>query len=319
MMWMENSSVKTVETTPLEENSLEVFDRVIFPFKRNEMKGALDQEGSVMALSKTEVVTIPPTMSIKGAAETMTRYRFRRLPVTDPGTNRLLGIIGSSDIIDFLGGGDKFKVIKKKHKGNFLAAINESVREIMMQDVVSLDASATLDDGLKTLLSSRVGGVVITQNNRVVGILTEKDFVSLMAEKVTGKKVEDYMTRNVVSATLGMTLGDVAKTMTRNSFRRLPVLSKGDLIGIITTRHIVDFIGRNSVFAKIVKNEVQEVLKTRAREIMDENVAVVSKDTDIGEAAKIMRERKTGTVCVVDNGRLVGILTERDIVRAVGE
>ncbi|MFQ6135659.1 MAG: CBS domain-containing protein [Candidatus Hydrothermarchaeales archaeon] len=311
--------MKTVETTPLEENSLEVFDRVIFPFKRNEMKGALDQEGSVMALSKTEVVTIPPTMSIKGAAETMTRYRFRRLPVTDPGTNRLLGIIGSSDIIDFLGGGDKFKVIKKKHKGNFLAAINESVREIMMQDVVSLDASATLDDGLKTLLSSRVGGVVITQNNRVVGILTEKDFVSLMAEKVTGKKVEDYMTRNVVSATLGMTLGDVAKTMTRNSFRRLPVLSKGDLIGIITTRHIVDFIGRNSVFAKIVKNEVQEVLKTRAREIMDENVAVVSKDTDIGEAAKIMRERKTGTVCVVDNGRLVGILTERDIVRAVGE
>ena len=283
------------------------------------MDGVLVQGGSIMTISKTDVVTIPPTMSIKSAADTMTKYRFRRLPITDPGTNRLLGILGSSDIIDLLGGGDKFKFIKRKYSGNFLAAINDSVREIMAPDVLALDKRATLKDALQTLMNSRVGGIVITHRGGVVGIVTEKDFVVLMAEKMTGKKVGEYMTEKVVTASLGMTLGDVSKTMTRNSFRRLPVMSRDQLVGIITTRQIVDFIAENRVFKKIVKNEVQEVLNTRADEIMEKSVTAVDKEMDIGEAARVMDEERTGTACVVEDDKLIGILTERDIVRAVAE
>ncbi len=283
------------------------------------MKGALVQEGSIMTLSKREVVTIPPTMSIKNAAETMTKYRFRRLPITDPGTNRLLGILGSSDIIDLVGGGDKFKFINRKYNGNFLAAINDSVRAIMRPNVLSLDKNASLKDALNTLMNSRVGGVVITQDGGVVGILTEKDFVVLMAEKITGKTVEEFMTKKVVTATLGMTLGDVTKIMTRNSFRRVPVVSRNQLVGIITTRHIVDFIAENRVFKKIVKNEVQEVLNTRAEEIMAKDITVVNKDMDIGEASRIMDKEGSGTACVLEDDKLIGILTERDIIRAVAE
>ncbi|MFQ5888152.1 MAG: CBS domain-containing protein, partial [Candidatus Hydrothermarchaeales archaeon] len=106
---------------------------------------------------------------------------------------------------------------------------------------------------------------------------------------------------------------------TRNSFRRLPVVSRDRLVGIITTRQIVDFIAENRVFTKIVKNEVQEVLNTRAEEIMEKNVTVVDKGIDIGEAARLMDKERTGTACVVEGNRLVGILTERDIVRAVAE
>ncbi len=276
--------------------------------------------GSIMTIASTNVVTIPPTMTIKGAIDTMTKYRFRRLPVVDAGTNRLIGIIGSSDIIEFLGGGDKAKLLLKKHNGNFLASINDSVREIMATDVITVDMSASIEDALSLILNSRIGGVVIVDDeNRVKGIVTERDFVFLLAEKVTGKKVEDYMTRNVITVTPGTRLGDACKIMVRNSFRRLPVVSVGFLEGILTTRMIINFLGKNEIFEKIKNNSIEDVLNIRVSEIMSKNVPTVTKDKDLGDVARIMEETGFGTVCVVEDGKLIGILTERDIVRALAE
>lgn len=273
---------------------------------------------SIMSIAAKEVVTIPPTMTIKGAAETMTKYGFRRLPVADPGTNRLLGIIGSSDIIDFLGGGKKFQIIQKKYKGNFLAAINESVREIMVTDVLTVGKDASIKEVLNLIIKTRIGGVVVVdRDKKVLGIITERDLAFLLADKLTGKKVEEYMTKKVVTASPKTTLGEAARIMTKNSFRRLPIVSDGKLVGMLTTRMIIDFIGRNNMFAKIVENRVDEVLKTKCEEIMKTRVATVTRDMDFGEAARVIKDEGVGTVCVVDNDKLAGILTERDLVLAL--
>lgn len=273
---------------------------------------------SIMSIAAKEVVTIPPTMTIKGAAETMTKYGFRRLPVADPGTNRLLGVVGSSDIIDFLGGGEKFQIIQKKYKGNFLAAINESVREIMVTDVLTVGKDASIKDVLNLIIKTRIGGVVVVdRDKKVLGIITERDLAFLLADKLTGKKVEEYMTKKVVTASPKTTLGEAARIMTKNSFRRLPVVSDGKLVGMLTTRMIIDFIGRNNIFAKIVENRVDEVLKTKCEEIMKTRVATVTRDMDLGEAARVIKDEGVGTVCVVDNDKLAGILTERDLVLAL--
>ncbi len=277
-----------------------------------------EYKGSIMSIANKPVITVPPTMTVKGAAETMTKYRFRRLPVTDPGTNKLLGVIGSSDIIEFLGGGEKYLLIENKHNGNFLAAINESVREIMVTDVVTLGTEASIKDAMELMSSSRVGGLVIVDGERrVVGIVTERDFVFLLANKVAGKKAAEYMTKKVMTTTAGMNLGDATRIMVRNSFRRLPVISQGFLTGILTTRMIIEYIGRNHIFSKIVKNRVEEVLKTPVEEIMKAQVPTVGPDTDLGEVARVMEESGTGTVCVVEDRKLLGILTERDILKAL--
>ena len=62
-----------------------------------------DYEGEIMTLAKKEVISIPPTKTIKEAAEMMIEHGFRRLPVTHPGSNKLLGIVTAMDILDFLG------------------------------------------------------------------------------------------------------------------------------------------------------------------------------------------------------------------------
>jgi CBS domain-containing protein len=60
-----------------------------------------------------------------------------------------------------------------------------------------------------------------------------------------------------------------------------------------------------------------QVLNTPALEIASKNVLTVEPETDVGQAAKIMREKHIGAVPVVKNGALVGILTERDFFKII--
>jgi len=64
-----------------------------------------------MPLARKTVITVPPTTRIKNVAELMVERGVRRLPVTSPGTKKLMGIVRTRDIIDFLGGGEKFRIV----------------------------------------------------------------------------------------------------------------------------------------------------------------------------------------------------------------
>jgi CBS domain-containing protein len=234
---------------------------------RDRMRG-FSESDSVKSLASKKVVTISPTSTIKSAVELMVKNRFRRVPVTDSGTGRLLGIFGSSDIVDLVGGGKKYQLIRKAHSGNFLSAINDSVRRVMNKDVLSIDQNASLKDALRLILSSKRGGLVLVDKKmNVKGIITERDFLNVARNRAGSKKATGIMTSNVISATPGTTLGDATKIMIRNSFRRLPIVSEDKLVGMVTTRTIIDFIGENGAFDKIVENDIEEILNTRVRQI----------------------------------------------------
>jgi CBS domain-containing protein len=284
---------------------------------RDRMRG-WSKSGSIAGITTKDVVTTPPTSTIKSAVEAMVKNRFRRLPVTDSGTGRLLGIVGSSDIVDLIGGGRKYQLISKAHRGNFLSAINDSVKQVMNTDVLTIDSSASAREGLMQVLSSNRGGlVVVDKENKIQGIVTERDFVEIASDQAGSKKVADLMTPQVVSATPGTTLGDAAKIMVRNSFRRLPIVSEGRLVGMVTTRTIIDFIGQNGAFEKLVKNDINEILKTRVSEVMGHSAATVERGADLKTAIDLMVSTREGTVCVVEGGHLAGILTERDVARSI--
>ncbi len=125
------------------------------------------------------------------------------------------------------------------------------------------------------------------------------------------------MTPDVITATPGTTLGDAAKIMVRNSFRRLPIVSKGRLVGMVTTRSLINFIGQNGAFERIVKNEISEILETRVSEVMSHIAVTVERNADLMTAINLMVSTKEGTVCVVEGEKLAGILTERDVARSI--
>lgn len=309
---MDNFS-KTVRT---EKHGRKGYMRSMAPI---DFKSRISQiPGDIMTVASRDVVTIPPTMPVIEAVKTMLSRGFRRLPVADAGTNRLKGIVTSQDIVDFLGGGKRNLIVKNKFKGNLLSAVNSSISEIMEENVVTLNEKDSLKDALNTMLKENIGGIPITDNEgKVTAIISERDFVFIVSGIVTGKTVNSYMSKKTVTAPSDMSVGTAAKSMINNGFRRLPVIRDNVLIGIITASDIMRFLGSGEMFERLVTGNAREVFEVPISTLIRRDVIFTKSDVDLGVAASVMLDKNVGSLPVLEDGELKGIITERDFVRAM--
>ncbi|HMB46619.1 MAG TPA: CBS domain-containing protein [Candidatus Methanoperedens sp.] len=277
-----------------------------------------EKSGDIMSIASNDVITIPPTMPVIEAVKTMLNHGFRRIPIADAGTKHLLGIVTSNDIVDFLGGGKRNLIIKNKFKGNLLAAVNGSISEIMETNVVSLNVKDSLKDALNTMIKEKIGGIPITDGDGAVkAIISERDFVFLMSGIATGKTVEGYMSKKIVTAPSDMSIGAAARSMINNGFRRLPILRDNVLIGIITASDIMRFLGSGDMFDRLVTGNAREVFEVSVSTLIQRDIIFTKSDIDLGEAANVMLDKDVGSLPVLEEGELKGIITERDFVRAM--
>lgn len=279
---------------------------------------ARKREGEIMSIAKSPVVTMAPTTPVYDAIRVMVKAGFRRIPVVDPGTKRLRGIITATDIVNYLGGGKKFQIIQRKYGGNFYKAINEPVKSVMTREVASTLATSNIGDAIKRMKTHRVGGLpVVDEENRVWAIVTERDIAFIFTGKISGVKVAEVMSKKVVTAKPKTSIFEAEKTMVQHGFRRLPIVENGEITGIITVMDILRFFGSGRVFQHLQSGTIVQVLQTSIFEIAVKDVVTVDQEADVGQAARLMQEKKIGALPVVQNERLVGIITERDFFKLI--
>ena len=169
---------------------------------------------NIMKIASKDVISIPPSKSIKDTAKVMMEHQFRRLPVTDPGSGKDLGIVTVMDILDFFGGGNKFNIIEKKYSDNFLAAINEPVREIMSRDVICLSEKSSIYDVVDVMLANQIGALpIVDGDENLVGIVTERDIALSLAGEIDDRTAQDYMSTKVFTTTPGTPIESACKIM----------------------------------------------------------------------------------------------------------
>ncbi len=121
--------------------------------------------------------------------------------------------------------------------------IVKSIIDIKGGDVVTLEPSVSLDTAAKLLAERRIGAVVVLgADDRVVGILSERDIVREIADRGVAAMqapVSQVMTRKVVTCTLDETLHSIMERMTAGKFRHVPVIDQGRLAGIISIGDVV--------------------------------------------------------------------------------
>jgi CBS domain-containing protein len=279
---------------------------------------AKKREGEVMNIAKTQVVTMASTTRVYDAVHIMSKQGFRRIPISDPGTKRLLGIVTATDIVNYFGGGDKFQIIQQKYEGNFYKAINEPVKTIMTHDAVSVLVTADLKEAIGLMIENNVGGLpVVDDKGKIWAIITERDVIDLFTGKIAGVRVEDEMSRKTLTANPSTTIFEAVKTMTTQGFRRLPIVSDKKLAGIMTVMDIVRYFGSKKVFEHLRAGTITQVLQTPIMEIATKKVVTVEPRMDVSIAAKLMRDNNIGALPVVDNEKLVGIITERDFFKVI--
>lgn len=127
-------------------------------------------------------------------------------------------------------------------------------------------------------------------------------------------RVADRMSRGAITIRRDATAETAWNLMTTRRIRHLPVVDADErLVGIVTDRDLrqVPFVPVSAGRAVPVGLPVER--------IMTAAVISVRPEADLFEAARLMHEHKIGALPVVENGRLVGILTEIDLLRALAE
>jgi len=121
--------------------------------------------------------------------------------------------------------------------------IVKSIIDIKGRDVVTTEPGVSLDAAAKLLAERRIGAVVVLgANDRVVGILSERDIVRVIAERgihAMQEPLSQVMTRKVATCTLDESIHSIMERMTAGKFRHMPVVEQGRLTGIISIGDVV--------------------------------------------------------------------------------
>jgi acetoin utilization protein AcuB len=127
-------------------------------------------------------------------------------------------------------------------------------------------------------------------------------------------RIEEIMTKDVITVNPETKLLDAQKMMMANNIRRLPVVDHGKLVGIITEHDLNE--STPSRMNPMGAQQLHYMLsKMKVKDVMKKNPITVSPYTPFEDALRIGQEKKIGSFPVVEDGKLVGITTESDIVR----
>lgn len=115
-------------------------------------------------------------------------------------------------------------------------------QDIMKQYTTMLSGELSVLEASKIMASDQVGFVIIQIDGDPVGIVTEWDLINnVVSKEVDTRKVKlkDIMKQNMISVAPDTPTDKVADMMNRNGIRRIPVISNGRLLGVITSRDIL--------------------------------------------------------------------------------
>ena len=144
------------------------------------------------------------------------------------------------------------------------------IGDIMSRKVVSARPEESFSDAVRKLSSRNITGMPVVSGGRVVGIVTQSDIIRSLdvfsrindasdaatvrkllkdadvsrdaVRKLRGKKVKDIMSRKVVTVDKEKSIYEAAKLINKNSIDRLPVISRGRLVGIVTKKDLITAI-----------------------------------------------------------------------------
>jgi len=133
------------------------------------------------------VITVPPKMPIVEALNFLRRENIRRAPVIKDG--KLVGIVSSHDLLN---ASPSQATSLSIWELNYLLS-KVTVEDVMTKEVITLDVDTPIEEAARIMADNKIGGVPVTREGKVVGVITETDifklFLELMGARDPGVRV----------------------------------------------------------------------------------------------------------------------------------
>ena len=259
----------------------------------------------VKNLMSEDLITVDKDQSLSDALKLLRKHNVSRLPVLNK--KELVGIVSERDIANKLG----------SSKYEQMPASRLHVSSVMVKDVISVPETMQLADVAKLMLDEGIGSVPVMDDDKMVGIVSKADFVTLADgiafDKIT---VKEIMCKDLTVVAPAERLVHARRLMLEAHVGRLPVIEDEKVIGMVTSKDLmrafIDF--RKTVPEKYQKAQIKEVL---VEDIMSRNPVCADKDMTISEVSEIIRKTGFNGLPVVENDTAIGIITQTDILRLI--
>lgn len=284
---------------------------------RIELEKFVNVKGKIKLFGEKKPIVAPVTSKVLDILKLMVTHDKRVIIITDEELFHLKGIVVCSDVCSFFGGGDKCDLILDR-SNCYTQLYERPITAIMTPEVTFLKDSVPLSKGVQIMTKGKIGTIpLVDKLGDLSGVITERHIVFLLADTNIDVKVKDIMITNVVTSTPDSTIGEILKQFCGYGFRRLPIVEKDKLVGYLTVKDIINYLVQDKVVQSIKKNDIDAVFNTKVSTIMSSPVITVSPEASINQFAQILKNHNIGAAPVVEDGNVVGIITERDIVKAM--
>ena len=131
-----------------------------------------------------------------------------------------------------------------------------SAKDIMATELITVGEDATIKEVIRILVRYKVTGLpVVSEDMSLLGMVTEKDILKMLYYRDTVKSVGDLMTSDITWFDENTDLMKVFEGLVENNFRRVPILSEGKLVGIISRRDVIKFLSEGAGKSKETEPE----------------------------------------------------------------
>jgi predicted transcriptional regulator len=147
----------------------------------------------------------------------------------------------------------------------------------MVKKVITISRTSTVEDAVKLMNEHEIGCLVVTENKKAVGILTERDLMKRVLAKSQDPrktKVEEVMSTPLISLEPNVEIGDVSRIMFQKSIKKMPIVKKDKLLGLVT---LTDILRIQPQLIKMYKIFSTDLAPKRIRKVFDYYLLVDTK------------------------------------------
>jgi len=145
-----------------------------------------------------------------------------------------------------------------------------NVEDVMVEEVVTIEADATVQEAVDLMNKHEIGCLVVVLRGKPVGIITERDMLKrVLAKSIDSEKVKisEIMSAPLIVGRPGMEIEDAVRLMFKTKIKKLPVVQKGRLVGLVTLTDLTRF--QPHMIRILKKLSVTELPPKRLKKVVD--------------------------------------------------
>lgn len=249
----------------------------------------------------TDIIIVDKDIDLKHVIDLMKKHEITKIPVVE--NKKLIGIVTDNTIVYKLGS------IRKKG----IPPSRMHASSVTEKNIERITPDTDVRTILKTVGQPGPTMLCVEENEKLIGIITKADLLPLVSSQ---KKVRDIMNKRLLTISPDDRVIHARRIMIDENIARLPVIDNGNLIGMISDNEIAFALAdiKKSIPLGRQKHQLDELL---VNDVMKTPAIWTEPNLTAKQVANLMTQKNVGALPVLENGKLIGIISRTDLLRTI--